>query len=126
MDGGSATLHIGRLQNAGKIIVNDSSANERIRLDGHTGDVLLQNADCAEDFDRSESEGLEPGTVVAQRGRESNDEQESYDKKVAGVVSAVARDRDYSGQETFQDRILWPDAAKCTARSMHSTFRLRW
>jgi hypothetical protein len=55
------------------------------------GDVLLANADCAEDFDIAES-GRDPGTVVV------IDEagileccSKDYDKRVAGVVSGAGR-----------------------------------
>jgi hypothetical protein len=52
-------------------------------------DVKL-GADCAEEFDVTEAQQLEPGTVVVidQEGalRESRD---AYDKKVAGIVSGA-------------------------------------
>jgi len=53
-----------------------------------TGDIRLSNADCAEDFDVSGAEEIEPGTVMVidEEGalRESS---RAYDKTVAGVVS---------------------------------------
>jgi hypothetical protein len=58
------------------------------------GDVSLPGADCAEQFDISEPQQLEPGTVMVidQEGalRESR---EAYDKKVAGVVSGAGNHR---------------------------------
>ena len=52
------------------------------------GDVLLPGADCAEEFDVSSAEEIEPGTVMVidEEGalRESS---RAYDKTVAGVVS---------------------------------------
>jgi hypothetical protein len=55
-----------------------------------TGDVRLVNADCAEDFDLSGAETIEPGTVMAfdQDGMLSQSEK-AYDKKVAGVISGA-------------------------------------
>ena|SRR5215204_1872076 len=53
-----------------------------------TGDVLLPGADCAEEFDVSGTDEIEPGTVMVidEEGalRESS---RAYDKTVAGVVS---------------------------------------
>jgi hypothetical protein len=55
-----------------------------------TGDIRLVNADCAEDFDIAAAELIEPGTVmiVGEEGvlRQSD---ESYDKRVAGVISGA-------------------------------------
>jgi hypothetical protein len=62
-----------------------------IHLDGATGDIILRNADCAEEFDISESEEIEPGDVVIL----DDDEDKvrkcyiSYDKKVAGIFSGA-------------------------------------
>ena len=52
-----------------------------------TGDVRLTGADCAEEFDVSEAEAAEPGTVMVidQEGTLKPSEQ-PYDKRVAGVV----------------------------------------
>jgi hypothetical protein len=53
-----------------------------------TGDVILQNADCAEDFDVAALEGVEPGSVMV-IGDDSalRESEQAYDKRVAGVVS---------------------------------------
>jgi hypothetical protein len=55
-----------------------------------TGDIFLPGADCAEQFDIAEAEGIEPGTVVVidQEGA-LRPSQQAYDKKVAGVVSGA-------------------------------------
>ncbi len=55
-----------------------------------TGDIRLANADCAEDFDISEAEQIEPGTVMV-LGEEGKLEQSqrAYDKRVAGVISGA-------------------------------------
>jgi hypothetical protein len=87
-DSNYAALYIGAAGNEGDIIVRDGAGNERIRLDGHTGDIKLQGADCAEEFDVAEIEKIDPGTVLV-----IDDEsklracKEPYDKKVAGVIS---------------------------------------
>jgi hypothetical protein len=53
-----------------------------------TGDIFLQNADCAEDFDIAALEGVEPGSVMV-IGYDSalGQSEQAYDKRVAGVVS---------------------------------------
>ena len=62
-DGASAALHIGANGNEGEVIVRNSSGTETIRLDGGSGDVILSNADCAEEFDLA-TDTPEPGTVM--------------------------------------------------------------
>jgi hypothetical protein len=55
-----------------------------------TGDIRLLNADCAEDFDICEAEQVEPGTVmVLGEDGKLQPSQNSYDKRVAGVVSGA-------------------------------------
>ena len=55
-----------------------------------TGDVRLSNADCAEDFDVSGANKVEPGTVMV-LGNEGalSESQQAYDKRVAGVISGA-------------------------------------
>ncbi len=55
-----------------------------------TGDIVLQNADCAEEFAIKDLEMIEPGTVMV-LGEEGSlcQSTEAYDKKVAGVVSGA-------------------------------------
>lgn len=54
------------------------------------GDIRLTNADCAEDFDVSLDEEIEPGAVMvlAHDGKVQMSSQ-AYDRKVAGVVSGA-------------------------------------
>ena len=55
-----------------------------------TGDIRLANADCAEDFDVSGINKVEPGTVMV-LGIEGalSESQQAYDKRVAGVISGA-------------------------------------
>jgi hypothetical protein len=55
-----------------------------------TGDLRLTNADCAEDFDVSGADKVEPGTVMV-LGTEGSlaQSQHAYDKRVAGVISGA-------------------------------------
>ena len=55
-----------------------------------TGDIRLANADCAEDFDVSGADKVEPGTVMVLGGEGALSEcREAYDKRVAGVISGA-------------------------------------
>jgi hypothetical protein len=66
------------------------AGHNTIEIDGVNGDVILTNADCAEDFDAAQDELIDPGSVVV-----INDERsirpcdKAYDKRVAGVVSGA-------------------------------------
>jgi hypothetical protein len=53
-------------------------------------DVIISNADCAEDFDVCGATKVEPGTVMV-LGNEGalSESQNAYDKRVAGVISGA-------------------------------------
>lgn len=53
-------------------------------------DIILKNADCAEDFEMSGAAPIEPGTVMVidQEGA-LQPSQQAYDKRVAGVISGA-------------------------------------
>jgi hypothetical protein len=76
------SVGIGTTQPAAKLAVNGD-----VEV---TGDIRLLGADCAENFDVSEAEAAEPGTVMVidQEGTLKPSEQ-PYDKRVAGVVSGA-------------------------------------
>jgi hypothetical protein len=67
--------------NAGRLYATNIVVNQ---------DITLENADCAEDFDISELEIVEPGTVMVIDSEgilcQSN---QPYDKRVAGVISGA-------------------------------------
>lgn len=55
-----------------------------------TGDIRLVNADCAEDFDISAGEQVEPGTVmVIDETGSLQQSRQPYDRRVAGVISGA-------------------------------------
>jgi hypothetical protein len=62
-----------------------------IVIDGGKGDIILQNADFAEDFTVADAEAAEAGTVlvIGDDGLLRPSEQ-AYDRRVAGVVSGAA------------------------------------
>jgi len=72
----------------GIIALRDKKGNDSLVLDGDKGDIVLANADCAENF--AVSEQVEPGTVVvltddgAVRASDC-----AYDTRVAGVVAGA-------------------------------------
>jgi hypothetical protein len=54
------------------------------------GDVILRNADCAEDFDIADDILVEPGTVMVLNEEGAlMQSQQAYDKRVAGVISGA-------------------------------------
>lgn len=93
LDGDLAQVGVGSSGHAGQIGVSNAAGTETIRLDGQSGDILLANADCAEEFDFATA-SVEPGSVVVI----DTDEQlalstQAYDTRVAGVVSGAGRYR---------------------------------
>lgn len=77
----------------GKVGIGTRSPHAKLEVDGDihvTGDVVLENADCAEDFNIADAETAEPGTVMVIDGigglRASR---QAYDKRVAGVISGA-------------------------------------
>jgi hypothetical protein len=57
-----------------------------------TGDISLSGADCAEHFDITALEKVEPGTVmVINEDGLLEPSQQAYDKKVAGVISGAGK-----------------------------------
>lgn len=74
----------------GRIALYKGNLGEQIVLDAETGDIVLKNADCAEEFDMSEPTA-EAGTVLVldeEPGR-LRPSAEPYDTRVAGVISGA-------------------------------------
>ena len=102
---GTGTASFGGFGNKGRIIVRQADGNEAVRIDGGTGDVVLANADCAEEFDLV-GDDVAPGTVMVITDDGSLMASEKpYDTRVAGVVSgagsfrpAVVMDRRDTGK----------------------------
>jgi hypothetical protein len=70
-------------------LVVDTNGNVRIN-----GDIMLANADCAEDFDIADTALAEPGTVmVLDEEGKLHHSQKAYDKRVAGVISGAGNYR---------------------------------
>jgi len=107
-DGVDCSIHVFNHDGSREIIIGDQFGNvhmpndciaERYFARGDSffdgsltvkGDIVLANADCAEHFDISQTEQVEPGTVMV-LGEEGTLEpsQRAYDKRVAGVISGA-------------------------------------
>jgi len=97
LDAGGANMWIGGNGADGDIVVfaaggdNTTLADATIHLNGDAGDIILQNADCAEDFEVAEAAEAEPGSVmvIGGDGRLSQCSM-PYDRCVAGIVAGAA------------------------------------
>jgi hypothetical protein len=63
-DGSHSLLRVGAQGNEGDIQVLDDSGVVSIHLNGSAGDIILRNADCAEEFSYGGQAAPDPGTVV--------------------------------------------------------------
>lgn len=100
LDAGGGNLWLGGNGADGDIVLfaagadNQTLAQATIHLNGDSGDIILQNADCAEDFEVEILEDAEPGTVMVisndSRLRVSN---QAYDRHVAGIVAGAGKYR---------------------------------
>lgn len=89
--GGFGSLELGGVdQLPGRIVLRKGNFDDQIMLDAESGDILLMNADCAEEFDVADPAAT-PGTVLvlgSEPGRLQPSEV-AYDTRVAGVVSGA-------------------------------------
>jgi hypothetical protein len=74
----------------GRILVSGKDGKTTITMEGSSGDIILTNADCAEEFDVVEPEQIRPGAVMVfdEEGRIRKSSQ-PYDRKVAGIISGA-------------------------------------
>lgn len=90
----NSQLRVGRQDNEGDIYVLDAAGEASIHLDGGAGDIILRNADCAEEFDCAEEQAPDPGTVVVLDDDGSvRVGTHPYDRRVAGIVSGAGEHR---------------------------------
>lgn len=85
-----AALYLGGSGNEGDLVVRDEAGNQTIKLDGGQGDIILSNADAAEQFDLAANAEAPPGTVmVLAEGGALTPSSTPYDRKVVGVVAGA-------------------------------------
>lgn len=100
LDAGGANIWVGGNGADGDVMLfassgdNTTLADATIHLNGEAGDIILRNADCAEDFEVHQDALVEPGTVMVigtdARLRVSD---AAYDRRVAGVIAGAGTDR---------------------------------
>jgi len=74
----------------GHIVLRNAEGGDTIHLDGKAGDIILENADCAEEFEIASSGEIAPGTVmVLDRDGRLEPSAQPYDRRVAGIVSGA-------------------------------------
>lgn len=94
-DGGvrRLTLSADRVYVYGCLGIGTTNPGAKLDVNGDirvSGDVLLPGADCAEEFDITHAQAVEPGTVmVIAEGGALRACELAYDKRVAGVVSGA-------------------------------------
>lgn len=96
IDAGTGNIWLGGNGQDGDLMIfsstgdNATTAQATIHLNGNAGDIVLRNADCAEDFEVDDPAGIEPGTVM-----EISDQahlqvaRTSYSRRVAGIVAGA-------------------------------------
>ncbi|MDY7094255.1 MAG: hypothetical protein SX243_14890 [Acidobacteriota bacterium] len=97
IDGARGHIWLGGHDNDGDIMLfaagttaTDDPKKASIHLDGNAGDIILRNADCAEDFEIAPGCDAAPGTVmVLDDDGLLRPSRSGYDKRVAGVLSGA-------------------------------------
>lgn len=92
-DADTARLNVGAAGHAGVLAMRDGTGKETIQLDGSSGDILLTNADCAEEFDFDVPAVAAGSVVVIGDNERLTPSTQAYDRRVAGVVSGAGRYR---------------------------------
>ncbi|HEV8461046.1 MAG TPA: hypothetical protein VGQ38_10080 [Gaiellaceae bacterium] len=100
IDGVNGNLWLGGNGTDGNIVLfkaagdNATVSSAAIHLRADLGDIVLQNADCAEEFEVAEAETPEAGTVmVIDENGALTPCTAAYDRRVAGVISGAGDSR---------------------------------
>lgn len=100
LDAGGGNIWLGGNGADGDLVLFASSGDNvtlgdaTIHLNGEAGDIILRNADCAEDFEIAADPRVGPGTVMV-IGTDARLEMSAraYDRRVAGVIAGAGSDR---------------------------------
>lgn len=100
LDAGGGNIWLGGNGADGDLVLFASSGDNvtlgdaTIHLNGEAGDIILRNADCAEDFEIAADPRVEPGSVMV-IGADARLEMSAraYDRRVAGVIAGAGSDR---------------------------------
>lgn len=95
LDGRRANMRLGgRGDVSGNIFLENDSGDRTLELNGETGDIIMTNADCAEEFDLADEERPEPGTVVViDESGAVRTSRTPRDTRVAGVIAGAGSHR---------------------------------
>ena len=75
---------------SGNVIVRNNANQTTIHLDGQAGDIILQNADCAEDFELATDVQPPAGSVmVIDAEGKLHLSDRPYDRRVAGIIAGA-------------------------------------
>lgn len=86
--GGAVRVGGGTHGISGNVAVRNNADQTTIQLDGQAGDIILQNADCAEDFELATNVAPSAGSVMvidAEGKLRLSDR--AYDRRVAGIIA---------------------------------------
>lgn len=87
---GDAIARVGGNGKDGRVRLCRADNGVSMELDATSGDIILQNADCAEDFDLADGVEAEPGTVMVLDEQGSlRPSARAYDSAVVGVVAGA-------------------------------------
>jgi hypothetical protein len=89
LDGGGGSIRVGTSGRRGLIAVQNADAEDTVVIDGESGDIIMRNADCAEEFDIDPAEDVDPGAVLILGPEGLRPCDAAYDKKVVGVMSGA-------------------------------------
>ena len=89
MDGQFALLTLGASGNEGDLQVLDNNGNITIHLDGNSGDIILQNADTAEEFEVGDDTAAPGMVMVLDDNGKLYCSRGAYDRRVAGIISGA-------------------------------------
>lgn len=102
IDAGGGNMWLGGNGADGDIVLfadsgdNTTLSQATIHLNGQAGDIVLANADCAEDFEvaADEAELIDPGTVVVLgEGSLLRMSRNEYDQRVVGIIAGAGGNR---------------------------------